>query len=232
MHLSGRLRIQRDQVALDDQRADPAERLTGPVPVRHVLEEREHAEHLVAPPGGGDVRSPSLPIRFHITSVAPSSQGWLTPRACNVPAIMPVATSEAGWPSSGTHQGACGQPVQGRLDEGRAALGGRDRREPVAGTPDQVLVPGVRLVQDAQGHLGGRGLVSRRAAIRLERVADPAVVVAVGGHRVPYRRAGPSPNSRWNRRRSITRALAATKAAAALKSGVFIGPSQHGRPGY
>src|SRR5579864_8392740 len=52
----------------------------------------------------------SLAIRFHMTSAAPSSQGWLTPRAYSVPAIMPVATSEAGCPSSGTHQGACGQP--------------------------------------------------------------------------------------------------------------------------
>ena len=52
-------------------------------------------------------------ILFHITSVAPSSQGWLTPRACSVPAIMPVAMSEAAeWPSSGTHQGACGHPAR------------------------------------------------------------------------------------------------------------------------
>ena len=80
---------------------------------------------------------------------------------------------------------------QGRLDEGRAALGGRHRREPVAGAPDQVLVPGVRLVQDAQGHLRGGGLAAGRPAVRLERVAEPAVVVAVGGHRVPYRRGRP-----------------------------------------
>jgi hypothetical protein len=54
-----------------------------------------------------------LPILFHMTSVAPSSQGWRTLRACSVPAIMPVATSEAGCPSSGTHQGACGQSSTG-----------------------------------------------------------------------------------------------------------------------
>ncbi len=48
-----------------------------------------------------------------MTSVAPSSQGWLTPRACSVPAIIPVAMSEAGSPSSGTHQGACGQAARG-----------------------------------------------------------------------------------------------------------------------
>ena len=82
-------------------------------------------------------------------------------------------------------------PGQSRLHEGRAALGGRHRREPVAGAPDQVLVPGVRLVQDAQRHLGGGRLAAGRAAVRLERVAEPAVVIAVGGHRVPHRRGRP-----------------------------------------
>jgi len=76
---------------------------------------------------------------------------------------------------------------QARLDEGRAALSGRYRREPVAGALDQVLVPCVRLVQDAQRHLRGGGLAAGRAAVRLERVAEPAIVVAVGGHRVPHR---------------------------------------------
>src|SRR6185437_8814506 len=58
--------------------------------------------------------------------------------------------------------------------------------EPVAGAPGQVLVPGVRLVEDLQGHRGGRGLAAWRPAVRLERVAEPAVLVAVGGHRVPH----------------------------------------------
>ena len=55
--------------------------------------------------------------------------------------------------------------------------------------PEQVLVPRVRLVEDAQGHLGGGGLTAGRPAVRLERVPEPAVLVAVGGHRVPYRRS-------------------------------------------
>ena len=84
------------------------------------------------------------------------------------------------------------RPVgQGWLDEGRATLGGRHRREPVAGAPDQALVPGVRLVQDAQGHLRGGGLAAGRAAVRLERVAESAVAVAVGRHCVLHRRGRP-----------------------------------------
>ena len=50
------------------------------------------------------------PIRSHVTSVARSSQGCRTWRACSVPAIRPVMISDAGRPSSGIHHGACGQP--------------------------------------------------------------------------------------------------------------------------
>ena len=57
-----------------------------------------------------------------------------------------------------------------------------------------------------------------------EQRADPAEGLAGTGA------ARPSSNSRWNRRRSSTLALAARKAAAALKSGVFIGPSEQGAP--
>jgi len=47
VHLTRCLRVERHQVPLDDQRADPAEHLPGLVPVRHVLQEPEHAEHVV-----------------------------------------------------------------------------------------------------------------------------------------------------------------------------------------
>src|SRR2546429_425432 len=56
--------------------------------------------------------------------------------------------------------------------------------------PDQVLVPRIRLVHDAQRHFGGGRLAARRAAVRFERVTEAAVVIAVGGHRVPYRPRG------------------------------------------
>ena len=82
------------------------------------------------------------------------------------------------------------QGLRARLDEGRAALGGRDRREPVAGAEDQRLVPGVRLVHDAQCQLDCWGLAARRPAVRFQGVAEPAVLIAAGSHRVPYRPGG------------------------------------------
>jgi hypothetical protein len=47
VHLAGRLGVQGHQLPLEDQRPHPAEHLAGPVPVGDVLEEREHAEHVV-----------------------------------------------------------------------------------------------------------------------------------------------------------------------------------------
>src|SRR6516225_9158736 len=74
-----------------------------------------------------------------------------------------------------------------RLDEGRAALCGRDRGETVTGTENQGRVPRVGLVQDAQRHLHGERLAAGSAAVRFERMPEPAVIVAVRGHRVPHR---------------------------------------------
>src|SRR5262249_29642737 len=51
----------------------------------------------------------------------------------------------------------------------------------------QPAVPGVALVQDAQGERDGQRLAARAAGVRLQRVAEPAVGVAVGGDRVPDR---------------------------------------------
>ena len=54
--------------------------------------------------------------------------------------------------------------------------------------PHEALVPRVGQVYDPQGHLHGGGLAGRRAEVRLERVPEPAVRVAVGRDRVPHRR--------------------------------------------
>src|SRR6201982_2944805 len=126
-----------------------------------------------------------------MTSAAPSSQEWLTPRAYSVPAIMPVATSEAGCPSSRNHPGGGGPPGRGASNEGAPPLPRAPRREPVAGAPDQVLVPRAGFVHHAQRHRYGRGLAARRAAVRFERVTEAAVVIAVGSHRVADRRGRP-----------------------------------------
>src|SRR3984957_17697596 len=107
-----------------------------------------------------------------MTSAARSRQGWATPRAYSSPVIWPVWISDAGCPSSGTHHGACGPS---------ATEGSTNAAPPSAGQAHQ-----------PQRHLHGGRLAGGRPAVRLERVAEPAVRVPVGGDRVPHRlgRAG------------------------------------------
>jgi hypothetical protein len=71
-------------------------------------------------------------------------------------------------------------------NEDRAPLVGCVRLEPFEGSANQAVVPGVRLVQGFQGELDGQRLAARAPAVRLERVAEPAVRVAVGGDRVTH----------------------------------------------
>ena len=76
-----------------------------------------------------------------------------------------------------------------------------------------------------QRELDGERLAARAPAVRLQRVAEPAVGVAVGGDRVPDGRGPPPANSRSNRRRSSTRAFAARYCAAASMSGLVMRPT-------
>ena len=199
--------------------ADPAEHLAGPLPVRYVLEERQDAEHLV---------SAGL---IHLGDPVPHDLGGVVE-----PGVADAAGVQRGRDHAGGDERG-GMPLlrdppgrvrpahHGRLDEGRAALGGRHRREPVAGAPDQVLVPRVGFVHDAQRHRYGGRLAARRAAVRFERVTEAAVVIAVGGHRVADRRG----------RAVLEQPLKAApvehpgvsgdeRGRPRLKSGVFIGP--------
>src|SRR5262249_35680472 len=132
---------------------------------------------------------PSLPILFHMTSVAPSSQGWRKWRAGSVPAVMPVAASGAGCPPPGAPPGAGAPPPPPAPTQAAPPPPRGHRPQPVARATDQVLVPRVGLVHDAQRHRRGGRLAARRAAVRFERVAEAAVGIAVGGHRVPHRRS-------------------------------------------
>jgi len=79
---------------------------------------------------------------------------------------------------------------QRRFHEGRPAPGRGDRLQPVTRAPDQGVVPRVGLVHDPKRHLDGQRLAAGGAAVGLEGVPEPAVVVAVGGHRVPHRLGG------------------------------------------
>jgi len=75
-------------------------------------------------------------------------------------------------------------PLDRRLHERRAALGGCIRLEPLTCAGDKVLVPRVGLVERAQSQSDRRRLAGRRAPVRLERVTESAVGVAKGGDRV------------------------------------------------
>ncbi len=78
-------------------------------------------------------------------------------------------------------------PLDRRLHERRAALGGLVGREPLTCARDKLLVPCVGLVERAQSHRDCGRLAGRRAPVRLERVTESAVGVAEGGDRVADR---------------------------------------------
>ena len=67
------------------------------------------------------------------------------------------------------------------VDEGGPALGGRGALEPVARARGERVVPRAGLVERTQGDRDGRRLAPRTAAVGLERVAEAAVAVGVGG---------------------------------------------------
>jgi hypothetical protein len=60
-------------------------------------------------------------------------------------------------------------------------------REPFTCARDKLLVPCVGLVEGTQSHRDRGRLAAGRAPVRLERVAESAVGVAEGGHRVANR---------------------------------------------
>jgi len=78
-------------------------------------------------------------------------------------------------------------PLDRRLHERRAALGGLVGREPLTCACNKLLVPSVGLVERAQSHRDRGRLAGRRAPVRLERVTEPPVGVAEGGDRVADR---------------------------------------------
>ncbi len=78
-------------------------------------------------------------------------------------------------------------PLDRRLHERRAALGGRVGCEPLTCACDKLLVPHVGLVERAQRHRDCGRLAVRPAPVRLERVTESAVGVAKGGDRVADR---------------------------------------------
>ena len=78
-------------------------------------------------------------------------------------------------------------PLDRRLHERGAALGGRVGREPFTCARDKLLVPCVGFVEGTESHRDRGRLAAGRAPIRLERVAESAVGVAEGGHRVANR---------------------------------------------
>ena len=167
------------------QRPDPVERFLGAGAVGHLLEEREHAEHLVSVRLGqrGDPRPHDL-------------GGAVKPgvgEAARVEQAGDLAGLDQRCPLGGYPPRGVRSLRDRRLNERRAALGRGDGRQPVDGVAYQPLVPRAGQVHDPQAHLHGGRLAGGRPAVRLERVAEPAVRVPVGGDRVPHRlgRAAP-----------------------------------------
>jgi hypothetical protein len=176
--LAGRVGIERDETSVDQQPSDPVERRLGPAAIGNVLEEREDAAHVVrarvverVDPRPEQLRRPVEPRVLHAASVQRAGD---RPRR-----DQRRGQALLGLPPRRVRPAAdAGQYERGPAPLGRGAL------QPVAGACDQLLVPGVGLVERTQRELDGGGLAGRRAAVGLERVPEPAVVVAVRGDRV------------------------------------------------
>jgi len=125
--LTHRVRVEGDEAAVEQQRADPLERVLGAGPVGDVLQELEDAEHLV----GHRLRE--------LIDAAPHDLGR---------AVSPRVTQPAGVQDAGDLAGLdqrdgvslAGDPPrrvrslrQARQHERGAAVGGGDRDQPVDG---------------------------------------------------------------------------------------------------
>jgi len=177
VHLTGGGWIQRDHARRGEHRGQRGDGGAGPVPVRHVIEEVQHRPEVVGPGAGQAAHPPPEQIRRPV-------QPWV---------VHLVRMQGAGDQAGGDQRSRCprlGHPpggvrpaVNGGIDEHGTALGRGMRGQPVARRHGQRAVPGVGIVQHMQPELDGQWLAARAPPVRLQRLAEPAVGIAVGGHR-------------------------------------------------
>ena len=155
----------------------------GPLPVGDVVEEGEHRPDLVRVGLGDRVSGP------------PGEGG----RALQPPGGRPGLVAARRWPHRSparpwSARSATTGPWGARGPRGTnghspSAVLAED--QPVAGRRHHRVVHGPDLVQHPEGHLDRLGLAARPSQVGLQRVAEPAVGVLVGGQRAAIPAPGP-----------------------------------------
>jgi hypothetical protein len=171
-----------DQVLVPDESADPGHLRLGSLAVRDVVEEPGARVDLVRV-GLGE-RFDALPAEL---------------RGPGQPRVVDLVLVQQAGDERGRQQRACvldrpprrARVVLGGLDAGRhAAVGERHRHEPVAGVQRVLGTAEAEFVESAQRAEHVQRLAVRPTAVGFERVAEPAVGVAVGQQRVQHRLDG------------------------------------------
>ena len=168
-------------IPVEQQRPDALEGLLRTAAIGHVLEELQHAAAVVR---AGVVEIVDPPPEHVRCAVEPPMLDAARMKRARDPA---GAEERCRPPLLCFPPRSVRPPLDRRLHERRAALGGSVGREPLTRACDKLLVPRVGLVERAQSHRDCRRLAGRRAPVRLERVTESAVGVAEGGDRVADR---------------------------------------------